>query len=171
MLELIRPVAHLENKFLDMVKEYRNKSEFFIYHDVAALDFQAYLQECAEYEQGIHLKPGYVTQTTFWLVQDKDEIIGESRLRHYLTPILELEGGHIGYAIRPAQRLKGYGVQILKLTLQEAAKLGLQKALLTCNADNMGSQKIILANGGIFDGENISPHSQKWVNRYWVPVH
>jgi predicted acetyltransferase len=84
--------------------------------------------------------------------------------------VLEIEGGHIGYAIRPSQRLKGYGTEILRRTLLEAAKLGLHKVLVTCNADNLGSIKIILANGGIFDEEISSPHSKKKISRYWLPV-
>jgi predicted acetyltransferase len=153
-----------------MILEYRSKSEFFIYHDLAMMDFGLYLKEVKQAELGLELRPGYVPQTTFWLVLDNVTIVGESRLRHTLSPTLEIEGGHIGYAIRPTQRLNGYGTQILKFTLIEAARLGLSQVLLTCDADNIGSRKIIQINGGIFDGENISSNSRKWVQRYWVPV-
>lgn len=170
MLNLIKPDLSLKDDFLEMIAEFRAKSEFFVYHDLAMINFSDYLADIEASEKGNQLKPGYVPQTTFWLVLDNQTILGESRLRHYLTPTLELEGGHIGYAIRPSQRLKGYGTQILASTRIEAAKLGLSRVLVTCDADNIGSQKIILANGGLFDGENLSPHSKNWVHRYWVPV-
>ena len=158
----------LKDDFLCMVQEYRAKAEYFVYHDLAMQDFQAYLDECANYEIGKHLKPDHVPQTTYWLVDDMRTIVAESRLRHYLIPSLEIEGGHIGYAVRPSRRLKGVGTELLKQTLPKATAMGISKVLITCNADNIGSQKIILANGGIFDGENISPQSQKWVYRYWI---
>jgi predicted acetyltransferase len=170
LLALIKPTPVLKEDFLSMILDYRSKSEFFVYHDLAMMDFGLYLKEVKQAEHGENLRPGYVSQTTFWLVLDNQTIVGESRLRHTLSPTLEIEGGHIGYAIRPSQRLKGYGTQILKFTVLEAARLGLSKVLLTCDADNIGSQKIIRANGGIFDGENISANSRKWVQRYWVPV-
>ncbi len=170
MLTLSKPVPSMKDEFLSMILEYRSKSEFFVYHDLAMMDFNLYLKEIQQSELGQNLKPGYVPQTTFWLISNNELIVGESRLRHNLTPMLEIEGGHIGYAIRPSARLKGYGTQILHHTLLEAAKLGLQKVLVTCDADNTGSRKIIQANDGVFDGENISPHSRKWVQRYWVPV-
>ncbi|MBI9048937.1 MAG: GNAT family N-acetyltransferase [Anaerolineaceae bacterium] len=170
MIKLIKPTARLKNDFLKMIEEYRAKSEFFVYHDIAMISFQQYLDEMTDSELGKDLKPGLVPQTTFWLVKEDAIILGESRLRHYLTPDLELEGGHIGYAIRPSQRLYGFGTEILRLTLPEAGKLGLDRVLVTCDADNIGSSKIILANGGIFDGEGISKRSQKIVHRYWVPV-
>jgi len=170
LLALIKPTPSYKEDFLAMILDFRSKSEFFVYHDLAMIDFELYLKDVEQTELGENLKPGYVSQNTFWMVLDHKTVVGESRLRHSLTSMSEIEGGHIGYAIRPSQRLNGYGTQILKLTLIEAARLGLQKVLITCDADNIGSQKIIQANGGVFDGENISPNSRKWVQRYWVVV-
>ena len=170
MLELIKPTAKLEKDFFDLIAEYRAKSEIFVYHDIALRSFQEYLTEMDKSEKGIDLKPNLVAQTTFWLVEDDHTIVGESRLRHALTPDLMLEGGHIGYAIRPSQRLKGNGTNILKLTMLKAKEMGFDKVLVTCDKDNIGSSKIILANGGVLDGEGVSKRSQKIVLRYWVPI-
>jgi predicted acetyltransferase len=170
MLELIRPTAALEKDFFDMIAEFREKSEIFVYHDIALRSFQEYLTEMEKSEKGIDLETNYVPQTTFWLVQDQQTILGESRLRHALTPDLRLEGGHIGYAIRPSQRLKGYGTKILQLTMLEAKKMGFDTVMVTCDKDNIGSSKIIIANGGVLDGEGVSKRSSKLVQRYWVPI-
>ena len=121
-------------------------------------------------EKGIDLKPNLVPQTTYWLVKDGTTIVGESRLRHALTPDLKLEGGHIGYVIRPSQRLQGNGKEILRLTMRKAKEMGFDKVLVTCDKDNIGSSKIIVANGGILDGEGVSKRSKKLVQRYWVPI-
>ena len=170
MLELIKPTANLEKDFFAMISEYRENSEIYVYHDIALRSFQKFLTEMEKSEKGIDLKPNLVAQTTFWLVKDGTTIVGESRLRHALTPDLRLEGGHIGYAIRPSQRRKGNGTEILRLTLLEAKKMGFDKVLVTCDKDNIGSSKIIIANGGVLDGEGISKRSRKIVQQYWVPI-
>jgi predicted acetyltransferase len=53
------------------------------------------------------------------------------------------------------ERRKGYATQILKLALTEAKKLGIAKALVTCDENNIASKKTILKNNGKFAGENI----------------
>jgi predicted acetyltransferase len=119
---------------------------------------------------GIDLPPGIVPMTSFWLVEDDQTVIGESRLRHRLTPALEIEGGHIGYAIRPSARRKGYGTRILALTLERARVMGLRQVLVTCNTDNIASARIIEKNGGLLDGYALSPHSRVQISRYWISI-
>src|SRR5438876_674627 len=43
----------------------------------------------------------------------------------------------------------GYGMLICRLALDEAQKLGLDRVLLTCADDNVGSWKVIERNGGV----------------------
>jgi predicted acetyltransferase len=56
--------------------------------------------------------------------------------------------GHIGYAIVPWKRDRGYASLALRLLLPEAWSLGLTHVDLTTDPDNMPSQKVILNNGG-----------------------
>ncbi|MHB9133828.1 MAG: GNAT family N-acetyltransferase [Armatimonadota bacterium] len=133
-------------------------------------DRSAFLTQLAEEERGIDLPPGLVPQSTFWLVHNDAEVVGESRLRHYLTPMLEIEGGHIGYFIRRADRRKGYGTRILALMLEKARAIGLSRALVTCDTDNIGSARIIQKNGGVFENELTSPRTGKPVSRYWITL-
>jgi len=97
-------------------------------------------------------------------------ILGESRLRHSLTPALEHHGGHIGYVIRPSQRRKGYGTLILALTLEKARALGIQRVRITCDTDNTGSVRIIEKNGGILSAQVISERSGKLISQYWIDL-
>ena len=85
-------------------------------------------------------------------------IVGIIDLRHHInTPILSTWGGHIGYSVRPSERRKGYGYELLKLNLINATDKGLEKVLVTCDDDNIASQRTILKNGGIFDSQiNVS---------------
>ncbi len=117
----------------------------------------------------MNLPPGYVAQTTYWLI-DTNEFIGRVSIRHMLTDYLLQEGGHIGYDIRPSKRKLGYGKKILALSLPKAKELGIKKILVTCNETNLGSKKIIEANGGILENR-LHLHPGKPAKlRYWITV-
>ncbi len=104
-----------------------------------------------------------VPSTTFWLYVDGGPV-GFGNLRHFLTEALSKAGGNIGYGIAPQFRGKGYGKILLKLLLQEARKIGLEKVLVTVHLDNLPSQKVALANGGVI--------SEKTEERYliWIDL-
>ena len=89
-----------------------------------------------------------VPSTTYWLYAD-DIPVGLGNLRHFLTEALSKAGGHIGYGIAPQYRGKGYGKELLRLLLIEAKKISLEKVLITIHTDNIASQKVALANGGL----------------------
>ena len=56
--------------------------------------------------------------------------------------------GHIGFNIVPEKRRRGYATKALALLLPEARAQGLGYVELTTDLDNIGSQKVITANGG-----------------------
>jgi len=165
---LIKPTIELESEFLSMVEEYEGAGERFHIHENAQNNFVTYLTSLREMSEGINLQPGIVPMDTFWMVKDNQKIIGECRLRKYLTPTLEFEGGHIGYLIRPSQRQKGYGTLILALTLEKARELGIKRVRVTCDTDNLPSARIIEKNGGILSGKSISKFSSKLISQYWI---
>ena len=94
-----------------------------------------------------------VPSTTYWLYADGVPV-GFGKLRHCLTDALRAAGGHIGYAVAPRYRGKGYGRALLRLLLEEAKELGIEKALLTIRRDNEASLAVALANGGVITDEN-----------------
>ena len=57
--------------------------------------------------------------------------------------------GHIGYGVVPWKQGRGYAAQALALLLPEARALGLPYVDLTTDPDNIASQRVILANGGV----------------------
>ena len=93
-------------------------------------------------------------------------MVGAINIRHDLNDWLLQYGGHIGDGIRPSERRKGYASQMIQLGLIECKKLGIDKVLMICDKDNIGSAKSIMNNGGILENEII--HDQKIIQRYWI---
>ncbi len=160
-----------------MVDDYRRAGEerYDNLRNLTPLRFRAYVQKLCDASRGIGLQPGWVPHTTLWLVCPAVPLIfGSVHLRHRLTEALEKEGGHIGYTITPSQRRKGLGTLQLALALDEVRRrhesLGLDRVLITCNTENIGSAKIIQKNGGVFESEVISDFSGKPVSRYWIDL-
>ncbi|HET9899118.1 MAG TPA: GNAT family N-acetyltransferase [Streptosporangiaceae bacterium] len=112
--------------------------------------------------RGIRIMWG-VPSTIWWYVSD-EIYVGEIIIRHQLTPQLERSGGHIGYEVAPAWRRQGHATAMLAGALVECRRLGLTRVLLTCDAANEGSRRVILANGGVpdlrIDGED----------RFWITL-
>jgi len=169
---LIRPTPLLEFEFRSTIKEFRSNGETEIetLFDYSNHNFQLYIYKTQLMEAGKELPEGYVSFSTFWLINDQKHIIGFSNIRHYLTSALCIEGGHIGYSIRPCERGKGYGKQQLALILVKCLNLGIKEILITCDFDNAASAKIIEANGGIRIGETISTRTGKVVFQYRISI-
>ncbi|MBU0766936.1 GNAT family N-acetyltransferase [Patescibacteria group bacterium] len=126
-----------------------------------------YIQIRKDHSQGLNLRKDWVPASTFWLI-DNNQFIGEVTIRHELTEYLRNVGGHIGYWIRPSERKKGYGTVILKLALEKAKEIGLKKILVTCDETNIGSKKIIEANGGALDSTRKMGDSNPDKILYWI---
>lgn len=60
--------------------------------------------------------------------------------------------GHIGYGIVPWKQGKGYATQALGLFLREVRKPGLTYVEITTDPDNIASQRVVTANGGVLVG-------------------
>ena len=56
--------------------------------------------------------------------------------------------GHIGYAVVPWKRGRGYATAALRLMLDEARAVGLDYVEITAKPGNPASQKVITTNGG-----------------------
>lgn len=113
---------------------------------------------------------GSVTSNTYIGVRLSDNrIVGVIDLRHHIDhPILGLWGGHMGYIIRPSEREKGYAKEILKQNLQKCRERGMDKVMVTCSRENPVSEKVIVANGGVFEKEVLVDGD--YVKRYWITL-
>lgn len=129
-------------------------------------DFDRYLAELEIKEP----RPDRVPDSVFFLLDgERDRLLGAVNIRHYLNESLLYSGGHIGLGIRPSERRKGYATQMIRLALEECRKLGIQRVLMTCDKDNLGSAGSIIRNGGVLDSEFVNEDGEI-EQRYWITL-
>jgi predicted acetyltransferase len=160
-LALVAPTTTLETAFWPMVAEFDAAGERYWSAEHRALaerDFGAYVALLDAHALGREIPGGYVAANTYWLVREHREIVGRSTLRHTLTPSLAENVGHIGYAIRPSARRRGYGRRILA------------RVLLTCDTANVASARVIERNGGVRASQGVSPATGVEISRYWIAL-
>lgn len=168
-IKLVRLSKQYQPQLEEMLQEWiafndTNHSPYAIfkndYHD-----FDYYLEHLdVKVEQN-----GKVPSTTFFaLDMDRNIFVGAMNIRHYLNEKLLATGGHIGDGIRPSERRKGYATEMIRLGLIECKKLGIDRVLMTCDKDNIGSRKSITNNGGVL--ENEVEEDGEIVQRYWIDL-
>jgi predicted acetyltransferase len=168
MPELIRPTVALQRSYIAALAEYQAEGRY------PQLDLTALRQDLSGHITELVAKERLATQmivpeSVFWLVEG-EAFIGRVSIRHYLNSWLLRVGGHIGYDICPSKRLLGYGTEILRLALLEARRLGVSRALITCDEDNVGSMRIIEKNGGDLENILVVEGLPKAKRRYWISL-
>lgn len=134
--------------------------------------FEQALERCLNMQKEEYAKKmGRCQSKTFLLIRKNDNrIIGTINVRWNLTEEMKQFCGNIGYGIRPTERRKGYNKINLYLGLIEAKKLGLDKVMLDCDVNNLGSSKTMQALGGILERTEIDPYDGVLTSVYWFNV-
>ena len=105
----------------------------------------------------------------FWL--DDGEFCGLINLR-FKPGTEELPrhvNGHIGYAVVPWKRHRGYATEALRQMLPVAREVGLNRVQVTCDDDNEPSRRVIIANGGVPNGSYQAANGKTKLS-FWIDL-
>src|SRR5690606_7632066 len=97
-------------------------------------------------------------------------VVGRISFRHRLNENLKVFGGHIGYEVRPSWRKKGVATEMLRMLLKTERAKQIGRLLLTCAPDNVASNKVILANGGVLEKTAFVERVGRMSNYYWIEL-
>lgn len=168
VIELVRPDAGRHREWLDLVAEFEGAhidGASVADEAIAGLadpgTFEAWIRALADQELGRNLREDRVPSTSRWIERD-GALVGTIALRHRLDDFLLQQGGHIGYAVRPAARRQGIAGKALRLMLGQARELGIEPVLVCCYEENVPSRRIIEAAGGAYED------TREGVRRYWI---
>lgn len=172
-LKLIKLTEEYEKQLGEMIDEWKKDQEInHTNHSPWAIfkndyhDFDRYLEQL---EVKTATEDRVPDSVFFLLDEEKNRLLGAVNIRHDLNAALLQEGGHIGAGVRPSERRKGYATEMIRLALLECKKLGIDRALVTCNKENVGSAKAIVKNGGVLENEFVNSDGEV-EQRYWITL-
>ena len=171
-LLLVRPSMEYEKEVMSFKEEMAKNGDGF--DGCAGLDAVDSFEEWIDFERRLRetYREAYVPSEVFLAVRQEDNrVVGIIDFRHPLSGFLLQFGGSIGYSVRPSERQKGYASKILKLLLPICREYGETKVLLTCDKNNVASQKTILKNGGVLEKEivdTVGLSKSGIIQRYWI---
>lgn len=128
-----------ENLYLNSIKRWKIGRFDGYKQEIMFVDFIDNLQKN---KLGTDLPSGYVASTMLYGFVN-NEIVGSINIRHQLNENLKRYGGHIGYAVDPMYRNKGYATEMFKQAIPICVELKLNELIITCDDVNIPSIKII----------------------------
>ncbi len=172
-LHLVKPDLYYFDSYNAMMREWIESgtqiAPWFLGEPFDTLQsFAEFIRMLDNCEHG-NLDPQYSSTTSYFALDERDQLIGATSLRHYLTLDGYRSWGHIGYGVQPSARRKGYATRMLEMTLEEAKHKHIHKVLIGCHTSNIGSACVIEACNGKL--ENVVPDpncNQETISRYWI---
>lgn len=152
-LKLVKAGVAYKKQICDMLEKWYSTGEKIIPYAIRKADYHDFDIYCANVEV-TEPSNGLVPDSTFFCLDtERNIIVGAVNIRHFLNESLLLNGGHIGDGVVPSERRKGIATKMIGLALEECKKLGIEKVLMVCDKENIGSAKSIQNNGGILENE------------------
>ena len=174
MMKLVFPNKDYEAKAKEFI------AEFYEYDSEIAgsgsLDrylkestYDEWLTKVFSYIDIANIPEGKIPGLTYFFVREEDDrIIGMVNIRLALNDFLRNEAGHIGYCIRPTERRKGYGTELLRTGIAVCRRVDIKDIIVTCDKVNLGSAGVIRNCGGVLETELYSETFGEVIQRYII---
>jgi predicted acetyltransferase len=130
------------------------------------LPWTRYLELLEGLRTGARIPDGLV-HSDFLLAEVDGEIVGRVSIRYALNAALAEKGGHVGYGVRPAFRRRGFASEILRQSLVRIRAAGIERVLVVCDDDNVGSATVIERCGGVLESVVTPDDGSVPFRRYW----
>jgi len=166
-LYLVTPAREHKQAWEQYIKETLSAGETYEREQT----YRAFLRQRKRFASEKTVPKDFVPDTLYFLMDGgEDKILGRIAIRHRLNDhLLNNPGGHIGYAIAPSERRKGYATEQLRLALEICREMGISPVLITCHKENVASARVIQKNGGVLEDERVSKEG-KVFQRYWIEL-
>lgn len=172
-VKLIEPSA----EYAESIMEYRAEfpvERMRVTYDPCRIPGMDYLEKYENVLEWLQFCEHMSDKITWYMAvrERDDEIVGFIVFRHkleYDDDDIEF-ASNFGYSVRPSERGKGYAKEQLRLGLLKAKELGIEKVRIVCRDINIGSNKTILANGGVYVDTIRGEMSGMNVNRYDILI-
>lgn len=171
-IELIRPSMEYRRQIIEMMDEWSSTGEKIVPYSIRRIDYHNFDEYMYEFDQEVNgpIREGFVRNTTYFVYQAMtDKIVGAVNIRHTLNESLLQAGGHIGDGVRPSERRKGYATEMIRLALDKCRELNIDRVMMSCDKDNIGSSKSIMKNGGKLEKEFVNEEGVM-EQIYWIEL-
>ena len=152
-MEFRLPEPSDEEMLASYVQEHLQCGETFIHASLGLADMD-YATWCAMVARNATEGFERWGRTLTELCLAEGRLVGLVGIRYELPPDLSARYGDIGYGVRPSERRRGHGTEILRHALAVARVRGLTQVTLGCYRDNLASAATIRKCGGTFLCEN-----------------